>query len=164
MENLAPEVHLRGKFILSIPSTGTHALAKHLGFKHLTMIRNVTSAVRRRYNDGAGHVWNKDHRKQDGILLAEEWIEALEGYNVYMPVRDPAELAHSWPNCHARSLEQLRCALGTACQIIDARPVNLVDIRPLEVANRRGDGGRDEVNGRQLLKDFPQYFGDYYGR
>jgi len=144
--------------IISVPHTGTHAAMVMLGMQGPQHLRGPRQGEAQPGRDVYGHCWHPEHP-----LSIEQWVEATEGRQVYMPVRDPGQLAWSWCQNHRWTIEWLHDALAAAVAIIKAIKPTLVDIRPLKVANSRLRPGRDDESGAVLVRTFPEYFGDYYG-
>lgn len=147
--------------IVSVPHSGTHALLHHLGWQN---IRSQAVGSTPETPVIMAHIWGWSGAK-DGALMAENWQTLLEGRKAYMPVRDPAEIAWSWPNIHGRSVRMLKATLAEACKLLALVPgISLVDIRDFEPRNVKGTGERDNATGAELLAEFPEYFGGYYER
>lgn len=142
--------------IISVPHTGTHALAKHLDIA-LTMLKFPGKNPRESF---VGHCWGANVKKASGVLNIEQWLEVLERRTVYMPIRKPRELAYSWTVTHNRDPDQLHSTLARACELIKRRDIIRVDIRGLKVVNRRGNELTDSKLGDQLRGLYPEYFSD----
>ena len=147
--------------IVSVPHSGTHALIHHFGWEGR---RNQARGSTPDTPFIVGHVWGWDGPK-DELPHAEDWVEMVAGRTAWMPVRDPEQLARSWPIVHGRPLEKLFLTLTEACKLLTWAPhIRKVDIRTLKPIHVQSQGQRDTKTGAELLERFPEYFGEHYGR
>jgi len=107
------------------------------------------------------HCWGRGVKTTPPLDL-DEWSDLLEGRRTFMPVRDPAQMAHSWVNAHGRALSMLTDALHHAVTLLRNLPIERVDIRGLSDNYRRGNHGRDEIAGARLRDAYPEYYGGIY--
>ena len=158
MESLAEQVRLVPA-VISVPHTGTHAVMQMLGMEGPQILRGHGNTLIQPGRAIYGHCWHPSHP-----VTVEQWALACEDRQAWMPIRDPAALAASWVKYRMRTLEWLRDALTSAVAIIKALKPILIDIRKLPVVNRLWKPARDESTGAELVEQFPEYFGEYYGR
>ena len=95
-------------------------------------------------------------------MTAEQWLPLAEGRNVYVPVRDPAEASWSLKHVHGFAWDRIRESFAEMVKFIKAADPIRVDIRELKPQNVKGNRDRDEIGGAELLRDFPEYFEDFY--
>ena len=153
--------------VVSVPHTGTHAVMWALGWRQGINFVPPRGAEARELAV-VGHLWPPRDEAQGypRRFTADEWkafATADPARHWYSPVRHPAASAWSLRFVHGFSWERVRACYRQMVEWARTGIPELVDIRQLKPQNVKGSGQRDEVLGAELLRDFPEAFGGYYG-
>ena len=153
--------------VVSVPHTGTHAVMWALGWRQGVSFSPPRGATGKELAI-VGHIWppHDEAPQYPRRYTAREWAELVQSDKDrlwFSPVRDPAQAAWSLRHVHGFSWERIRGCYSEFCDWVRSGVPRLVDIRGLTPQNVKGSGQRDEQLGAELLRDFPEAFGVYYG-